>query len=162
MNNDHLTSEEMEALLWDSEARGRSQHLRVCGACSAEFESLRAAMSDLRAAVIASAEQHRRMAVMPVPAHRTPRMMWSLLAATALICIAGPLALHQRSTHVAVVHAPKQQVQGAVSDEQLLSDIQEDLSSPVPQAMLPLAASGASTGKTSSIYSSRFNSKENE
>jgi hypothetical protein len=158
MNNDHLTSEQIEALLLDPESRDRSQHLNVCQACSAEFESLLVVMGDLRSAAIASAEQHRRVAVMPAPSHRTPRVMWSLLMAAALICIAGPLAVRQRPARIIAVDAPKQQLQGAVSDEQLLSNIEDDLSSPLPRPMLPLAASVASTDPTASTY----RSKENE
>jgi hypothetical protein len=156
MNNDHLTSEEMDALLTDPETRGRSQHLGMCSMCSAEFDSLLAAVSDLRVAVIASAEGHRRLAV--IPAQRTPRAMWGLVAAAALLCVAGPIVLHQKPAHVAVVQTPQPQVQGAVSDEQLMSDIQQDLSSSVPQAMLPLAAKDASESTTGSTS----NSKENE
>ena len=47
-----------------------------------------------------------------------------------------------------MVQTPQPQVQGAVSDEQLMSDIQQDLSSSVPQAMLPLAAKDASASAT--------------
>lgn len=158
MNNDHLTSEEMDVLLMDAEARERSQHLQACGACSEEFESLRSAVSDLRVAVVASAEKHRRMAVMPAPAHRTPRAMWSLVAAALLLCVAGPVVLHHKPAHVAAVQMQKPQTQVAVSDEQLMSDIQQDLSTSVPQAMLPLTAKDASSSATASTS----NVKENE
>lgn len=158
MNNDHLTSEQLEALLSDPESRNRPQHLSSCEACSAEVESLLVVMDDLRNAAIASAERHRRVAVLPTVSHRRPQVMWTVLAAAALICIAGPIAVRQRPVHVIVVNAPKQQMQGAVSDEQLLSNIQDDLSSSVPKPMLPLAASVASTDATTSTY----RSKENE
>jgi hypothetical protein len=153
---DHLTSEQMEALVLDAKgdasAREGAEHLRDCAMCSTELESLRMAMSDLRATVIASSERHRRLAMMPAPERRTPRLMWALASAVLLICTAVPLALHTRVAPVAVVRAPKSPVQGTVSDEQLMSDIQEDLSSPVPQSMLPLAASIASTNKASVNY----------
>jgi hypothetical protein len=158
MNNDHLTVEQMEALLSNPETQERSQHLQVCGTCKEEFESLRAVVSDLRAAVIASSEAHRRVAVMPAPAQRTPRTMWSLVAATVLLCVAGPVVLHHKPTHVAAVQMPKPQVQVAVSDEQLMSDIQQDLSSSVPQVMLPLTTKDASVGAAGSTT----NVKENE
>lgn len=160
MNGNHLTSEEMDALLMDAEARERSQHLRVCGACAAEFESLQAAVSELRAAVIASAERHRSVAVLPAPAHRTPRAMWSLAAAAVLLCVTGPVVLHHRPAHVAVVQLPKPEVQVAVSevsDAQLMNDIQQDLSSSVPQEMLPLTAKDASASATGSTASSKEN-----
>jgi anti-sigma factor RsiW len=166
MKNNHLTSEEMDALLLGSESKDRSQHLSVCPACSAEFESLLAVMDDLRIATIASAEQHRRVAVMPAPSHRTPRVMWALLTAAALICVAGPLAVRHRPTRVTAVSAPRQQLQGAVSDEQLLSDIQDDLSAPVPKPMLPLVASVVpsrpATSTYNSIDSATYGAKENE
>jgi anti-sigma factor RsiW len=170
MKNDHLTEEEIiDALLLDSESldsesldsgsedpesRERSQHLSACPACSAEFESLRAVIGDLRMAAIASAEQHRRVAVMPAPSHRMPRVMWAWLAVAALICVVGPIAVRHRPARVAAVSAPAQQLQGAVSDEQLLSDIQDDLSSAVPRPMLPLDASVASSEPAISTYSS--------
>jgi hypothetical protein len=119
---------------------------------------MRAVVSDLRGAVIAASEVHRRSAVMPAPAHRTPRAMWSLVAAAILLCVAGPIALHQRPAHVPVVQATAPQVQAAVSDEQLMSDVQEDLSSSVPQGLLPLTAKDASGGTAGSTS----NVKENE
>jgi anti-sigma factor RsiW len=158
MKSDHLTSEQMDVLLSHEEQREQSQHLRTCGTCSEEFAALLAGMNDLRAAVIASAEQHRRLAMMPATARRTPRFMWALVATMALICAAMPLVLRTRPAAIAVVQAPKQPAQASVSDEQLMSDIQQDLSSSVPQAMLPLTAKDTSAGATSSTY----NSKENE
>jgi anti-sigma factor RsiW len=158
MNNDHLTVEQMEALLSYPEAQERSQHLQECGRCAEEFESLRAVVSDLRGAVIAASAVHRQRAVMPMPAQRTPRALWSLVAAAALLCVAGPIALHQRPAHVPAVQTPAPQVQAAVSDEQLMSDVQQDLSSSVPQGLLPLTAKNASDGAAGSTS----NSKENE
>ena len=51
----------------------------------------------------------------------------------------------------------RDKVQGAVSDEQLMSDIQQDLSSSVPQEMLPLTAKDASASATGSTASSKEN-----
>jgi anti-sigma factor RsiW len=155
MNNDHLTMEQMEALLSHPEAQARSQHLQVCGACAEEFEALRAVVSDLRGAVIAASAVHRQRAVMPAPSQRTPRALWSLVAAAALLCVAGPIALHQRPAHVPVVQTPAPQVQAAVSDEQLMSDVQQDLSSSVPQGLLPLTAKDASDGAAGSTSNSK-------
>jgi hypothetical protein len=157
MNNDHLTVEQMEAMLSNPEMRERSQHLQLCGPCSQEFESLHAIMSDLRAAVIASSEVHRRLAVMPERAHRTPRALWNLVAVAVLLCVAAPIALHHKPAHVAVVQPPIQQVQAAVSDDQVMRDVQQDLSSSVPQDLLPLTAKDAT--ETTRLTSS---SKENE
>jgi hypothetical protein len=157
MNNEHLTVEEMEALLSNPEMRERSQHLQVCGQCLEEVESLHAVMSDLRAAVVASSEVQRRLAVMPKPAHRTPFALWSTVAAAVILCAAAPIALHHKPAHVAVVQASVQQAQAAVSDDQLMSDVQEDLSSSVPQGLLPLTAKDAPTGTTGATSSSKEN-----
>jgi hypothetical protein len=154
----HLTSEEMDAMLMRPETMERPGHLQECGACAEELETLRGSLRDLRGAVMASAAEYRRTAVMPAPVQRTPRAMWSLVAATALLCVAGPVVLHQRTGHVPVASVKTVAAQGAVSDEQLMSDIQEDLGSNVPQAMLPLTAKDATAGASGS----NMNTRENE
>ncbi len=154
MNNDHLTVEQMEALLSNPEMRERTQHLQVCDFCSEEFESLHIVMRDLRTAVVASSEVHRRLAVMPGSAHRTPRALWSLVTAAALLCAAVPIALHHKPAHVAVVQPPVQQAQVAMSDDEVMSDVQEDLSSSVPRSLLPLTANDEPT-TAGSISSSK-------
>lgn len=174
MNNDHLTSEQIEDLLADPNSRDWSQHLSDCNECSAELDELRAAMEDLRYAAIASAEHHRRVAVLPVISHRMPRTMWTLLAVAALLCVAGPLAIHRAAVHpMAVVQGPMpitvsdaSQQKSTESDEQLMSNVQADLSSGVPAAMLPLAEDAASSSASASTYTStdsaRSSAKENE
>jgi hypothetical protein len=156
-SNDHLTVGQMEALLCNPETPERPQHLQECGTCFAELESMRATITDLRAALIASSEQHRRLAVMPAPAQRTPRALWSLVAATALLCVAGPIALHHKPTHVSILQSRAHSVPAAVSDEQLMSDIQQDLSSSVPQGMVPLMAKDATIESTQSTSSAKEN-----
>jgi anti-sigma factor RsiW len=157
MNHNHLTSEQIAALLSDPESRDRSQHLSGCTECSAELESLQEVMDDLRLAAIASAAEHRRVAVLPVVSHRTPWAMWGLLATAALICIAGPLAVRTRPAHVTAIDVPQQQMQGAVSDEQLMSNIQDDLSSSVPEPMMPLTASVMSSDQASATSRAKEN-----
>jgi hypothetical protein len=157
MNDNHLTVEQMELLLSNPESPETPQHLRDCATCSAEFESLLAAMVDLRLALIASSQQHRRRAVMPAQTYRTPRALGSLVAATALLCIAGPIALHHKPSHRAVAPPPPPLVQVTVSDEQLMSDIQQDLSSSVSQRMLPLTAKDTSAETTTATSSSKEN-----
>ncbi len=157
MNNGHLTAVEMEALLSHPEMREGSQHLKECGECREEFESLHAVIGDLRAAVVAASEVHRRLAVMPEAARRTPRALWSLVAAAALLCAAAPIALHHKPAHVVVVQPAARQVQTTVSDDQLMSDVQQDLSSSVPQSLLPLTAKDTSTEARGSTTSSKEN-----
>ena len=156
MNDHHLTSEELEALLLNPQTK-ESQHLAVCPQCSAEFITLREALGDLRTAAVASAEHHRRLAIMPTLSHHTPRMMWTLLAATTLLCVTLPLTIHQKRVPVTTVIAPTQQPQTTISstitDEQLWNSIQDDLSSSVPKPMLPLAPTDSTT--------STDNAKEN-
>ena len=95
---------------------------------------------------------------MPAPEQRTPRALWSLVAAAGLLCVAGPVVLHQRPAHVPVVQRAAPQVEAAVSDEQLMSDVQADLGSSVPQSLLPLTTKDASDGGAVSTS----NTKENE
>ena len=176
MKDNHLTSEEMERLLWDAEEgdakQGKtSQHLRNCRACSAEVESLRLRVGDLRAAAVrlaamGASERQRQFTLLPEPSRRTPRAMWAVLAAAALICTAGPIAVRHHPVAERIASAPKQQMQGDVSDEQLLSNVQDDLASAVPASMLPLEASVSSADATGSTYNASDNAtsiaKENE
>ncbi|MFP5233349.1 MAG: anti-sigma factor family protein [Acidobacteriota bacterium] len=185
----HLNSEALDRLLSGAESPLESDHLQVCSACREEFEQLRQTMSQLQAAVIGAAAEHRRRAVMPAPVHRTWRSMWALwavTAASALLCVFGslfysngrslpfgverPPAASQKTSarSSAVVVSVASSSQAAVStparsseqmsDAQLMSDIEQDLNSSVPQAMLPLAVrdSPQSPAGTTS------NTKENE
>ncbi len=186
----HLSSEEFDALLAGTQSSAQAAHLQACPACRAELESLRQMLARLRAAAIGAAAEHRRLAVMPSPAHRTQGAMWrlwGLTAAAALLCVAGPLfyasrgaipfaterppvADHNpapRTAAVAVSAAPATrettvaapaQVSGQMSDAQLMSDIEQDLSSSVPQAMLPLTVRDA----PQSPAGTTSNAKENE
>lgn len=184
----HLTSEGLDALLWGSESPAEAAHLEACLACREEFEALRLSMRELQAAVVGVAAERRRMAVMPAPAQRTRRAMWavwSMAAAAALLCVCGPLYTSRGgSGHLAVerpaaaVHLPAAPASAAVglapdtpvtvsasaesstkiSDAQLMSDIEQDLSSSVPQAMLPLTVRDSAQ----SPAGTRANAKENE
>jgi hypothetical protein len=145
MMDSHLTSEQMEELLMEPEAIGRSQHLAQCDGCTAEFESLRATIGDLRTAVAGYAGQHHRAAELPAISYARPRPMWGLAmaAGAALLCVTSSLVWHERASHVAPVIVSQQQAEGADSDEQMMSNVQDDLSASVPQPMLPLASSNA-------------------
>lgn len=147
MNGRHLTSEEMDVLLMDDAAREQMEHLQACDVCMEELESLQRTLAALRGAVVATAAQQRQMAVMPAAAGRTRFGIWSLVAATALLCAAGPMVLHSRPARGPVTAArPPQASVSQISDAQLMSDIEQDLSSSVPQAMLPLTAKSAGAG----------------
>jgi len=148
----HLTSEQMEALLMQPESIDRSQHLAHCDRCMAEFESLHAMIGDLRTAVAGYAGQHHRATALPVMSYASPRPMWGLAmaAGAALICVTSSIVLHERAAHVAPVIVSQQQAEGADSDEQMMSNVQDDLSASVPQPMLPLASTNA-TDSTSGV-----------
>jgi hypothetical protein len=162
MMNNHLTSQEMEALLMEPKSGNRQPHLANCESCMDELESFQAAIADFRSAATASARQQYRAAAIPTGSYARPRMMWSMVAAAVLICTAEPILLHRTLNHADVVTVPQQQAQGTVSDAgsdaQLLSNVQDDLSASVPGPMLPLA----STDTTSSTSASTNVAKENE
>ncbi len=114
--------------------------------------------------------------------------LWGLTAASALLCVFGslyypngrslpfvtqrpPVNAHKigsRSSVVvvasvasnsqAMVSAPARSASGQISDAQLMSDIEQDLDSSVPQAMLPLAVRDA----PQSVAGATSNAKENE
>jgi anti-sigma factor RsiW len=113
--------------------------------------------------------------------------LWGLTAASALLCVFGslfypnggslpfvtqrpPVNAHKiatRSSAVVVSVASDSQAMvpvsarstsGQISDAQLMSDIEQDLDSSVPQAMLPLAVRDA----PQSVAGATSNAKENE
>lgn len=145
----HLNSEQLDNLLGSSPNSGWQKHVDGCAACAQELGALRTVLGDFRQAATASAKHHRYLA----PAqnrHRMPGPAWGMAFAALLISVGAPLAVHYGSqTRPDVRETPptSTQQQNAISDEALLSGVQDDLSASVPRSMLPL--SGASNNSNS-------------
>jgi hypothetical protein len=153
--NSHLSSEQLECALHGSPSREVSLHLAACAQCTEEVDELREALGNFRVAAMASAERHYRLAATPAAptARRLPRMAWAAAMSALLLSIAAPIGLHRRTVTARV--AADVAERPAVSDEALLNDIQNDLSSSVPSPLLPLAST--STNSANSNLNSRKN-----
>lgn len=148
--NPHLSSEQFDGILSGQPSPDAKLHLSGCAQCSGELASLREAFGNFRETASGVAEQHRLLAVTSPP-RRVPRMAWGLAASVLFVSIAAPLAVHR---HPAVpVAEPVAQTPAAMSDEALLDTVQDDLSTSVPESLLPLAATPASGNTTDSSLS---------
>jgi hypothetical protein len=145
--NSHLNSEQLECMLHGEPSQEASRHLSGCVQCSDELASLRQVFGNFREAATAAADHHRR-AASPAVSHRVPRLAWGFAVAALFVSVATPLAMQHRNVAPVVLHRPVARAAETMSDEALLSDVQNDLSSSVPESLLPL--SGTSTSVTES------------
>jgi hypothetical protein len=150
--NLHLSSEQLESMLHGEPSPEAAQHLSGCVQCSGELVSLRQAFGNFREAATATAEHYSR-STSPVVARKVPRMAWGFAAAALFVSIATPLVVEHRNASVVAVKVP--QPTPSMSDEALLNSVQNDLSSSVPESLLPLA--GTPTNTTNSTNAQRKN-----
>jgi anti-sigma factor RsiW len=153
--NSHLSSEQLECALHGPPSREVSLHLAACAECAEEVVELREALGNFRVAAAASAERHYRLAAAPAApaARRLPRVAWAAAMSALVLSIAAPIALHRRTVTPRVTGNVAEH--SAVSDDALLNDIQNDLSSSVPSPLLPLAST--STNSVAPNLNSRKN-----
>jgi hypothetical protein len=154
----HLTNEQFVTLLISPGAD--HPHLRSCELCASQLEGLRSSIGDLRDASIVAAERHYRAAVRaqaaPRRTHR-PRLAWAITAVAGVLFIGMPFAAKLRTpAHPPIaatpVAAPVTTASNlsSLSDDQLLNNIDSDLSASVPSPLLPLDSTSttASTKET--------------
>jgi hypothetical protein len=141
--NSHLSSEQFDGVLSGRPAQDAKLHLNGCAQCAGELARLREAFGDFRETASLVADKHRLLAVISTP-RRVPRMTWGLAAAVLFVSFAAPFAVHRRPATPVV--GPAAQAPVAMSDEALLDNVQNDLSSSVPESLQPLA--GTSTNST--------------
>jgi hypothetical protein len=151
----HLTNEQFVTLLISPGAG--HPHLRSCELCASQLEGLRSSIGDLRDASIVAAERHYRAAVRAQAAPRRtqrPRLAWAATAVAAALFLGVPFAAKLRTpVHPTVAATP---VAGPLtnasnlSDDQLLNNVDSDLSASVPSPLLPLESTSttASTKET--------------
>ena len=143
----HLSSEQLDSALQGRPTYDVSRHLERCGSCAEELASLGGTLADLRSSADAFATQQKPFAAVTSPL-KLPRFVWALGAAALAVSFATPLALTHRDHVPVAVDSEIPAVTVAVSDEALLDSVQSDLSSSVPDSMLPLA--GTSTAAADS------------
>jgi len=153
----HLTNEQFDALLLAPATD--HPHLRSCEFCANQLAVLRSSIGDLRVTSIAAADRHHRAAA---HAQRTrqrsrmlPRLTWAATAIAGVLFISLPFVSRfrtpkapvQNPVAVAAVQTPRA-ADSNLSDAQLLSSIQNDLSATVPDPLLPLDSSTSTDAST--------------
>jgi hypothetical protein len=120
-------------------------HLVACPLCAAELTSLRESIADFREASTSYARQEfaqsyaQRSSIAPSHSLLSQPLYW---AAAAVVFVAAlfPLTMNRQRTPAPNASVTRQvPAQTTESDEALLSDIDQKLSSDIPSAMEPLA-----------------------
>src|SRR5438874_9540718 len=140
------------------------EHLRACLICSAELRSLRDSLSHFREASVSYARQEfaqsyaRRSSIAPPHSYLSQPLYWTA-AAVVFVAALFPLSMHRQhsASPVAKTAAPTSAQQTTESDEALLADIDQKLSTDVPAPMAPLADPSAGATSTASDSDQRTN-----
>ncbi len=152
--NSHLSSEQLECALHGEPSWETSQHLSSCVDCASELTALRQIFHNFREASTAAAQDYRRSAS-PVVARRAPRLAWGFAAAALFVGAATPLLLQHRTTPPVISDGGVSHASTTISDEALLNSVHDDLSSSVPESLLPL--DGTFSNSTNSTNETRKN-----
>jgi hypothetical protein len=145
----HLTDEQLFNLLSPAESTDFSlrQHLTACAECRAELATVSASLTNFRLAAtsLANAEMTQHRAVAPKRTPRFQRLVWSASLAMAAVVFTASLSLvHPGSPANTPVATPVENAAAPVSDDALLDNIQQDLSTSIPPSLEPLAVPAAS------------------
>lgn len=139
MRQSHLNSSQMERMLTETAKEDLLRHVEECAECHAEVAALRRVFGDLKASAMALATVERRLAQPPVQVWwRVRRPAWAVVA-VVLAALVVPAAMHrggQKPKAPAIPAIPVVAV--TLSDEALLSGIQNDLEASVPAPLAPL------------------------
>ncbi len=148
----HLTHEQLCDFVLDlaphplsSDFAALQQHLSGCPSCAAELANLQGSISLFRDTSTACAHQHlaefhaNHTALTPRPHAFFHPIYWAT-AAAMIVAAAIPLTLHRPSqTPSAPAATVTTSATATQSDEALLEEINQEISTPVPPSMQPLA-----------------------
>ena len=145
----HLNEEQIAAAMIEDDAAVAS-HLRECGACAAKVESLQATLKDFGGFVHANAERTNtfwwRQRSAAAPQRTVHGIRWAAAVAAVAIAVGGSLTLvhhvgdKQQPERVQVTPAQ----QRAISDEALLSEVQNDVQREYADAFAPVQTNAES------------------
>jgi hypothetical protein len=152
--NSHLSSEQLDGVLMGEASQDAARHLSGCALCAGELTSLREVFGDMREATAAAAAHHQRF-VATAGSRKVPRMAWALACVALFVSVTAPVALHHRDVAPVVQKAATPAAVATISDEALLNSVQNDLSTSVPESLLPLT--DTSTNATNSKSEQRKN-----
>ena len=136
----HWTDEQISAWVLGERNVGMAEHLAACEECRRELADVQGALASYRSDVQqkAAADDYRwvriRAAVAGRAAERVQGLRWAFTGALALLALSLGLLVTPPQRH------PVQRAQAPVqmSDEQLLNEIQDDLSRSAPSALAPV------------------------
>ena len=156
--NEHLTHQELTDHLLGTRSATVEAHLASCSACSKELYQFRESLGTFRAAVHNWSEAGRpvQRQVFPVPRS----FDWLLVGAMALVLLTFSLVFWidgtDNSAQNPLTPTPQQVIADNTSlaqiqqDNELLSNINQELSEGLPAPMQPLqVADSGATGKSS-------------
>ena len=145
----HLTDEQLAEWLQAEDSPQTQLHLASCAQCRAEASQLRDGITRYSIAMRrqADAAQSASMAQTFAPrrAQARHRLRWAAAATLALL-LAAPTAWMMKPRHVPAIPQPaagatlNPQPTAAMSDDELLEAVNNDLSREVPQALAPVSA----------------------
>ena len=135
----HWTDEQMSAWVLGERNVEMAEHLAACEECRRELADVQGSLASYRSDVqqTVAADEYRWVRIRAGVAGRATNpvhgLRWALTGALALLALSvGLLMTPQRHP------VQKAQVQVQMSDEQLLNEIQDDLSRSAPEALAPV------------------------
>ena len=149
--NSHLTSQQMERAFAGRPDHAVTQHLSGCSRCREELASFTNVFASLPQQAASAANLHRRLARVPQRSGSWLSLrVCGVATAVLLLGVAAPLAVRFQTPVGQAPAAPAApaQVAAVMSDDALLTSVQNDLSSSVPESLLPLSAADSQTVST--------------
>lgn len=141
--NDHLNDEQIAMAVVETGA-DLNAHLHQCSECSARVEGLRASLTGFGAHMRQAGEQPnsywwRQRSAAPAPAFSLTR--WAAAVAAVVVTVAVSLPFIHNT---AQTNAPAPVAIHQISDEALLSEVQNDVQREYPDAFAPVQADAES------------------
>jgi len=154
MNQKHLTPAQFDALLIGDRDDAAARHLQACPACAAEVAEVRSSLILLSGAITGMAKAERfhhntRTTLLAPPTRRPIFRLTATLALAASVAIVAAVLPVGRLMHPPTVHTPiTASTHTQESDEALLTEIDQQLSASVPEALEPLQDPTGAQAKT--------------
>jgi hypothetical protein len=145
----HLNDDQLAAAMIEHDA-DTAGHLRECAECAAKAEGLQATLKDFGSFVHANTQRAntfwwRQRAAEPTRA--VPLTRWAAVATAVIITVGVSTTLLHNVTQPAVVKGPTT-IQQPVSDEALLSEVQNDVRREYADAFAPVQTNAESAVAT--------------
>jgi predicted anti-sigma-YlaC factor YlaD len=159
----HITQEEMTELLMGTRTSTLDCHLQACVECREELERVKSSLALFRTASHAWSENRAEetselQQVISLPRARTYASWWKLAAVTAVLLMVFAAAYRIERTSInnnivrvttpnaAIVESSQDQI---AQDNELLAQVNSEISESVPTPMQPLQISAASSNSSS-------------